>query len=170
MILTTDRLTLRPIALEDWPGFEAFVASDRSRFMGGPGTDRDVIWRAFAHLAGLWHLKGYGPFAVQEEGRTIGLAGAWEPLGIPEPEMSWAIWNAADEGRGLMAEAVRACLDHVWNTLRLPSLVSYIDPANLPSVRLAERLGARREPEAPTPEDGVMAWRHPGPRSEDVAA
>ena len=40
-------------------------------------------------------------------------------------------------------------------------MVSYIDPANTASARLAERLGARIDPAAATPDnEPTDAWRH----------
>jgi hypothetical protein len=34
--LSTERLTLRPATMADFPAYAAFVTSDRARFMGGP--------------------------------------------------------------------------------------------------------------------------------------
>lgn len=168
-VLTTDRLTLRPPAMEDFEGFAAFVASPRSRFVGGPGRDRDAVWRAFAHLAGMWHLRGYGPFVILLDGEAIGMAGPWRPIAIPEPEMSYTLWSGAHEGRGLMAEAAAEAVRWSWAAARLPSLVSYIDPANARSVALARRLGAALDPAAEPSEPGVRVYRHPAPAARPGA-
>jgi RimJ/RimL family protein N-acetyltransferase len=64
------------------------------------------------------------------------------------------------EGRGLMTEAARAIRDWAFGPRGLPMLVSYIDPANTRSIALAERLGGRRDPHAPTPHGKPMGvWR-----------
>ncbi len=48
----------------------------------------------------------------------------------------------------------------------LRTLVSYIDPRNERSIRLAERLGARLDPRAAQPEDDpCLVFRHPGPEA-----
>ena len=168
-VLTTERLVLRPPAMEEFEGFAAFLASPRSRFVGGPGRDRDVTWRAFAHLAGMWHLRGYGPFVLLLEGCAIGMAGPWRPVTIPEPEMAWTLWSEAHEGRGLMAEAVAEAVRWSWEGARLPSLVSYIHPANARSVALAARLGAAHDPAAEPSEPGVRVYRHPAPAARPEA-
>jgi RimJ/RimL family protein N-acetyltransferase len=41
--LATDRLVLRPAVAADFPALEAFLASERSAFMGGP-YDRNGAW------------------------------------------------------------------------------------------------------------------------------
>ena len=57
------------------------------------------------------------------------------------------------------AAALRA---HVTERMKLPSLVSYIDRENAASIRLAERLGARLDPDAARPEgDDCLVYRHP---------
>ena len=169
-VLTTERLTLRPPKMADFEGFAAFLASPRSRFVGGPGRDREASWRAFAHLAGMWHLRGYGPFATVLEGETIGMAGPWRPDGIPEPEMSYTLWSDAHEGRGLMAEAVTEAVRWSWEVAALPSLVSYIDPGNRRSVALARSVGAALDPAAEASEPGVHVYRHPAPAHRPEAA
>lgn len=46
----------------------------------------------------------------------------------------------------------------------IKTLVSYIDPANARSIALAERLGARHDPDAPLPEgetpEETIVYRH----------
>ena len=54
-------------------------------------------------------------------------------------------WRAKDYGpfaAYYAAEACRRAIDVAKHTLNAPSLVSYIDPANTPSIKLAQRLGA----------------------------
>ncbi len=51
-------------------------------------------------------------------------------------------WN-----RGLATEAALGCRDYGFKTLRLERLVSLIDPGNLPSRRVAEKVGMQMERE-----------------------
>lgn len=161
IVLTTDRLTLRRPAAEDAPAMIGFFADDRSRFYGGPKTEEQA-WRDFAARVGHWELRGFGMFAVVERarGETVGLAGPWQPAGFAEPEMSWLITGAAHEGRGFATEACAAVLDHVFFAHGWASLPSYIDRDNLASKALAQRLGARPDPDSASPIPGCETWRH----------
>ena len=42
-------------------------------------------------------------------------------------------------------EAAQSVRDYAFNTLRLPRLISMIDPQNVASIRVAEKLGMRYE-------------------------
>ena len=50
-------------------------------------------------------------------------------------------------GRGLATEAARAARDHGFDTLGYERLVSLIDPGNLASRRVAEKVGLTLEKE-----------------------
>jgi len=144
-ILETERLWLRAPAMDDLPAFSAFLASDRARHTGGPESDRGTVTRAFGHLAGLWLLRGYSCFVAERKDTPggIGFFGLWYPQDWPEPELSWSIWAAGAEGRGLAAEAMRAVIPWSFRRSGLATAISVIDASNHASRRLAERLGAR---------------------------
>jgi RimJ/RimL family protein N-acetyltransferase len=167
-ILTTERLTLRAPRMDDYPAWEAFFASDRARFIGGPGTTR-TAWRAFAHVVGMWALKGLGSFVITrtDQDKPLGMTGPWAPQDWPENELGWTIWTTEAEGQGLAFEAASAARDFAFRDLGWTTAVSYIDHGNDRSVALAERLGASLDPDAPVPtkDDGpkVMVYRHPAP-------
>jgi RimJ/RimL family protein N-acetyltransferase len=74
----------------------------------------------------------------------------------PAGELSYWLLPQA-RGRGLAYAAVRLMIDSVVPELGLRSVVLDIEEGNLPSVRLAERLGAERR--SPT-------RVHPGRRGE----
>ena len=44
-------------------------------------------------------------------------------------------------GRGYATEAAQAVRDYAFNRLRLPRLIAMIDPQNIASIRVAEKLG-----------------------------
>src|SRR5690606_24162515 len=96
----------------------------------------------------------------------IGLVGGLQLDNWPEREIAWFLWQGF-EGQGYAAEAARAALDHVFDTLGWDTAVSYIGAGNARSIALAERLGARRDPEAATPDPSRPAsvWRHPRPEA-----
>ncbi len=166
-VLHTDRLTLRAPGPQDWEAYCAFILSDRAVHVRAPDLDRGKAWRAFGHLIGHWILRGFGQFVYCLRGtdRALGSTGPWFPEGWPEPEIGWTVWDAAAEGRGFAFEAAAAARDHAFRDLGWTTAVSYIDPANTRSIRLAERLGATRDDSAATPFPGesTLVYRHPHP-------
>lgn len=166
-VLHTARLRLRAPQARDWPAWRAFALSRRAALMGP--FDAFSAWHAFGHAIGHWVLRGYGWFALtrRDEDEAIGLAGPWQPETWPEPEIGWALFDRADEGRGLAAEAVAAIRDFAFRTLGWTTAVSYIDPANARSIALARRLGARLDPAAPRlpAARAAQVWRHPAPEA-----
>lgn len=162
-VVETERLTLRAPRLEDFDPFAAFLGSGRARYMGGP-VDRRRAWRAFCHVVGHWPLRGYGPFVIEREGRPIGSGGPWHPEGHPEVEIAYCLWDAAAEGRGYVREAMLAARAEAWS-LGLTDLVSYIEPPNAASIRVAERLGCTRDAAARGPDAGELVFRHPHPEA-----
>ncbi|MGQ0611647.1 MAG: GNAT family N-acetyltransferase [Paracoccaceae bacterium] len=159
-VLTTARLTLGPASAAHAEAFIAFCATEDSRFIGGPAERRDA-WEGAAIGAGLWALRGYGPFWVSAGGVPVGRVGAYFPDWREEPELAWVIYPA-HQGRGYATEAARAARDWAGRVLGLPALVSLIDTGNAASIRVAEKLGARLEgPHQPNGGKPVMRWRHP---------
>ncbi len=163
--LETERLVLRGARPEDFEPFAAHCASDRARFEFGR-LSRDEAWREFASAVGLWPLKGYGAWSAEDRasGRYVGEIGLFQPPSYPEIEIGWTLMAEA-EGRGFAFEGARAARDWAYGVLGLTTLVSYIDPRNNRSIRLAERLGARRDDAAARPEPADLVLRHPGPEA-----
>jgi len=67
------------------------------------------------------------------------------------------------EGRGLAYEAAMEARRWGYEDRKLTTLVSYIDPDNARSIRLAERMGAWRDTSAPGVDRDDIVMRHPGP-------
>ena len=160
--LTTARLTLGAPTTGQFEAWAEFVASDRARFFGGPAAEGDA-WRGMAMQLGHWSLRGYGAFWLRETatGTPVGRVGVWHPLDWPEPELAWLVY-APFEGTGMAQEAARAVRDWAARDRGLGPLVSLIAPDNLPSQRLAARLGAVHEGDGAYPDGGAcQVWRHP---------
>lgn len=161
--IATERLVLRAPRAGDFAAAVAYLASPRARHVGGPwGPAR--AWREFAAVAGAWVLQGFGYWAVEERSgaRLVGMVGLQQPADFPEVELGWDLFDGAAEGRGYATEAARAARAWAREARGLGPLVSYIDPANLRSIRVAERLGAVRDDAAPRPDgDDCLVYRHP---------
>jgi len=161
--LQTERLTLRPHGPEDFPAYAALMTSERSRYMGGPYT-RKAAWGVFCHDVACWSLFGHGALAVDFEGALIGQVGVSAGSLFPERELGWTVF-AAHEGRGYMTEAAIAL--RKWTQANFDGrLVSYIDPENARSIAVAERLGARLDPDAPVQDPGDLVYLHPRPEED----
>ena len=81
----------------------------------------------------------------------LGEVGIYHLATYPEPEIGWMLVSGA-EGRGIAHEAAAALRAWAYARFGWTTLVSYIDPANARSIRLAERLGARLDTAAAPPE------------------
>lgn len=162
-VLTTKRLILRGPEPTDYPDFKATFASYRSRFMGGPLNAYEA-WMLYAAEIGHWEIRGFGMWMIHlaETDETVGMAGGWCPAKWPEREIAWIIWpNKA--GKGYALEATDAVRRYYYDEQGWETAVSYIDPKNLDSIRLAERLGCKKDHDAPSIDGNDAVYRHPAP-------
>src|SRR5688572_2404971 len=161
--IETPRLILRPPRLEDLDGWSEMMADEETaRFIGGVAP-RAVCWRQLTMMIGAWHAYGFAMFSVIEKstGRWIGRLGPWQPEGWPGTEVGWSIMRDC-WGRGYAVEGSAAAMDWAVDTLGWDDMIHSIDPRNLASQRVAEKLGSRnRGPgqlPAPFAESQVDLW------------
>lgn len=163
--IVTERLVLRVPTRDD--NLSEFVADDDvQRWVDGLGENpADVIERWVRR----WERDGIGPFAVELDGRLIGRVGfsvwdnrTWETSSFElagehvEVELGWAILSE-HWGRGYASEAARAA--RAW--LGRDRVISMIHPENVRSIRVAEKLGAKRTERVETPHGPADVWVHP---------
>lgn len=148
--LETARLRLRLFDERDLDTLAAMYADvETMRYIGeGKTLNRGETWRAISNMLGHWLLRGYGMWALELKGtgQMIGRAGFIYPEGWPGFELGWMV---AKEhwGRGYATEAAAAALEYAYNELDEPRVISLIRRDNLPSIRVAEKIGSRFESE-----------------------
>lgn len=157
--LSTARCDLRAPRLSDLPLWRELMQGADAAHLGGPLTDEDACAAFSGYVAG-WLLHGHGIWSIERtaDGALLGFVLLGLEWGDAEPELGWLLAPHA-RGQGYADEAARAALGHA-RTL-YPSVVSCVAPDNMPSARLAARLGARRDPAAEAAlGGGVEIWRH----------
>ena len=92
--------------------------------------------RYAAHGHGLWLILD------RRTGEPVGQVGLLRQRvdGKEEPEVGYLL-HRPFWGRGYATEAARATRDHAFHVLGHPYVISLIRPENLPSQRVARRLG-----------------------------
>ena len=82
-------------------------------------------------------------WAAEEKSTSalIGSIGLWKPEGWPELSVGYWLLEAA-RGKGYATEGAKRARDYAFDELGAMTLVSYIEPSNVESIRVAERIGA----------------------------
>ncbi len=165
--IATDRLVLRHFRIDDLHDFAATMADPEVvRHLGGEPNDREDAWRKLLTGAGFWTLMGIGMWAVERRSdrRLIGHVGFFDlqrdmqPSIAGEPEMGW-IFNPRAQGQGYATEAGEAALDWFDRTWPPTSIPAIIARKNASSMRLAERLGFNRQPDATYRDEPIALFR-----------
>lgn len=147
--LETERLILRPHRLADFEAYaEMWADPDVVRFIGGKPFDRESSWSRFLRHFGVWQLLGFGFFAIEEKetGSFVGEAGFHDLRRNIEPslegtlEAGWALASGG-QGWGYATEAMGAAIGWAAGAFPGRPMTCIINPDNLPSVRVAGRLG-----------------------------
>ena len=150
------------MSVDDWEPYLALMQSERARYMGGPFSVR-AAWGMFCADHAQWDLFGAGALMLEERntGICLGQVGINSGPLFPEQEIGWLVFPQA-EGQGFAFEAASALLEWARTVKRLKTLVSYVDPQNERSCRLARRLGAVLDEEAPRQDPRDLVYRHFG--------
>lgn len=146
--LETSRLVLRQFTSADHDALTACWSSPETvKYIGnGHPQDREMSWGRLLRYIGHWQIMGYGYWAICDKasGQFIGSMGfqdlkrALTPA-LEYPEAGWTLMPTA-WGKGYATEALNAILLWADNTFSGP-VCCIIDADNLPSIRLAERVG-----------------------------
>jgi len=147
--LTTDRLLLRMLEQSDFEEYAAIhTDAEVTRFTTRTHLDRMEAWSHLAKIVGHWHLRGFGMWGVfeRDSGRLAGRVGFHQPEGWPGFELGWTMGRVS-WGKGYAPEAARACLDYAFDVMKRDHVISLIDPNNLASIRVAEKIGETVEGE-----------------------
>jgi RimJ/RimL family protein N-acetyltransferase len=163
--ITTGRLTLRRQVMADFPVYARFLASSRSKYMGGP-YDRRGAWGSFCHDMACWQFFGHGALMIEltRSGECVGQVGINHGPMFPEKELGWLLYDG-HQGQGYATEAAMALRDWAFADLGLKTLVSYIDPNNAASAAVANRLGGVPDPLAQRQDqdDDDLVYRYLAP-------
>jgi RimJ/RimL family protein N-acetyltransferase len=155
--IETERLLLRMPQLDDATAILDFIGDPA--VMHPIGSEPGGLPVATEHLErwiARWDANDMGPFMLvrKEDGRLLGRVGplvwnarTWENSSLAaagedaEVELGWAL---AQEhwGRGYAPEAARAVRAWIYESRGVERLISLIDPVNVASARVAEKLAA----------------------------
>lgn len=160
VILETARLVLRHQVIEDLDDLWTLYQNPNiTRYIPDAPRTREEAREELE-----WHMHGHprhpelGLWAtiLKENGKFIGRCGLlpWDVDGVHEVEVAYTI---AEEhwGQGLASEAAHAILKYGFETLNLSRLVSLIEPENIGSQKVAEKIGMKLEKKIQMPVNGV---------------
>ena len=124
------------------------------RWIGGEAGGRETAIELVERWIARWETNGVGQFVVVRDGRVIGRVGllVWDAhvLGTSSyeragenavTELGWAL-TSAHWGQGFATEAARAARAWAFAERGIERLISLIDPRNVRSIRVADKLGA----------------------------
>jgi [ribosomal protein S5]-alanine N-acetyltransferase len=169
-VLTTERLSVRPLTSEDFPAYRALepdIPDDRQR--------RTLAWRvAGYHELGALLQPPYGEraIALRDGGALVGLCGLVPSMGpfglldtwprepddalarrfLPAVGMYWML-DPAHRGHGYATEAAAALVAYGLGEMNLQRIVATTEHTNTASQAVMRRLGMRldRNPEPEPP-------------------
>lgn len=155
-ILETKRLTLMRQTIEDVPFLiDLWSDPEVTRYVGGP-REREWLKEAFEDTARNPFAEKYDLWVVveKESGKPVGHCGLIdkEVEGRAEFDLCYffakSVW-----GRGYATEIGNELVNHARREFGLKRIIAMIDPANLGSRRVAEKLGLNIEREIVRPGD-----------------
>jgi len=149
-ILETERLILRHFQMSDLDAMTAvFCDPEVMRFSDGVKSAPWVHEWLGRRVEDDRPRSSTGPWAVVERttSATIGYCGLFhvpDVCGQPETEIGYRLarpyW-----GHGHATEVVRGVRNYAFGTLGLSRLIAMIDPGNVRSIRVAEKIGMHYE-------------------------
>lgn len=145
-ILETNRIILREFCIDDVDTLSVVLSDPETMCFYPSRCDRAGVEAWIARNMSRYVKNGHGLWAMilKTSGELIGDCGptVQEVDGIDEVELGYHL-RRDHRGNGLATEAACACRDFVFERLSVDQIISLMRPENLPSRRVAERVGMK---------------------------
>ena len=143
--LRTERLLLRPIALDDFPEILAYSQDEEwGRYTPDPKPYTRRFGEEFVARMVLAPWETAPRFSIVLDGGVVGGVGLEIDRTNQIAELAYSLARE-HWGKGLMSEACRCVIDWGFRDLGLEKILAKTDLRNLRSSRVMERLGMTRE-------------------------
>jgi RimJ/RimL family protein N-acetyltransferase len=174
IVLRTPRLLLRTFRRDDLSHYAALNADPEVvRYLGGVPLTRRHSDEIAEWAQQCYSDEGIGLLAVErrEDGVFLGMCGLHHQQSYPDDvEVGWRLARE-HWGKGYATEAATGWLNHAFESLGLPRVISITDPPNERSLAVMRRLGMEFDHEAEIEDEGVVfqavvysitadLWRH----------
>jgi RimJ/RimL family protein N-acetyltransferase len=143
MQLLTDRLTIRKFEHGDWAALLEYASdAEVMAYIPGGVLDEEGAKRFVQTNAGE-DAKNYA-VVLKENEKLIGHIVFHPYFGGHTYEIGW-VFHREFHGRGYATEAAAAFLQYGFGQLNLHRIIATCQPENVPSWRVMEKIGMRRE-------------------------
>lgn len=144
-LLTTERLVIKKITLED-ASFILELMNDKDWILNIGDRNVKTVDEAKAYIE-LTFLKtyqeskfGFYGVSLKTTGKMIGTVGLIDRDGLDNVDIGYGLLPAY-RGKGYAFEAAEAMHSYGHNTLLLDKIVAIVNPGNLDSIKLIQKLG-----------------------------
>lgn len=144
IVLQTPRLYLRKIRMADRPAISSILQDAEVMYAWEHVFSDDEVADWMEQNLMRYDRDGYSYWAVMEKstGDLVGLCGLLAEKAGDESDLGVGyIFGKKYWHRGYAQESASACVDYAFRTLGAGHVTAQIRPNNLPSVKVAERLG-----------------------------
>jgi len=138
------RLLFREFTLDDYADAASVLLDDEIMKKMGPVVSEELVRRWLARRLEQYRALGHSHWHVslKETGEFVGIIGlASEKIDDAESISLGYLIRRKHQRNGYACEGARACLEWAFRELDCESITADIDESNLPSRRLAEKLG-----------------------------
>ncbi|MEU6718861.1 GNAT family N-acetyltransferase [Nonomuraea sp. NPDC046802] len=147
----TERLAFREMTPDDLDDMAALLGdSEVMRYYPRPKTRAEAVqWISWNRHGYREHGHGLWLITLRSTGEFIGNCGLTlqNVENVIHAEVGYLV-RTKHQGNGYATEAATACRNHARDALKLDRLISIINPDNVPSQRVATKIGMVFEREA----------------------
>ena len=151
MIFNTDRLFLRPVNIEDKTSIYKYRSDpETNKYLSSAILTMEDLDDFFRKISSEINVRGtWFQFVIIEQKSNLLIGDIGVHFLESDPENSQVeIGYTLDRnfrGKGYATEALREIIDFLIHRLNKRRIIASIDPANIKSIQLIERLGFRKE-------------------------
>jgi len=141
--ITTERLIIRKFTYDDWQGVHLYTAdANVMKFIPeGVFSDEDV--KKFVIENSNENARCF-PVLLKKERTLIGHIAFHKYFGEHTYEIGW-VFNPKYYNKGYASEAAHSILKYGFEKMKLHRIIATCQPENIPSYRVMEKIGMRRE-------------------------
>ena len=141
--IVTERLIIRKFTFNDWQCVHEYTSDINVMKYIPEGVFSDEDAKEFVIKNSRENAK-YFPVLLKKEQILIGHIAFHKYFGEHTYEIGW-VFNPKYYNKGYASEAAHSILKYGFETMKLHRIIATCQPENIPSYRVMEKIGMRRE-------------------------